>query len=141
MFCDALTTYACPLEWCKRKFRRSRKVAAEGAQEELRYIQAGDFWKKNRLALYPYEMIHDQPMSVEKGFIYANKMPKEDRDRRDSVLFEEIRKLHVQQFEADYVIVTTPEKFAFIREQLENILKIEKYDRTKPEHAMIPILR
>ena len=39
-------------------------------------------------------------------------------------LFYDVKKMHINQYEGDYVIVTKKDKYAFIKDQLERDLNI-----------------
>ena len=96
------------------------------------WVQCGDFKKRNRRALLPHQMVHKQPFAMKKGFLTA---PKRDA-RAARVLFDDLKELYVDNFEADFVIVLKPEKKAFIKEQLQGDVDIWKYhpdiDKTAP---------
>jgi len=69
-------------------------IAPNEEREPDAVVQIGDFWKRNRISLQPYEMEHRQPLNVTEEIRGHSK---------------EITELLIQSFEADYVIVTTEE--------------------------------
>lgn len=76
------------------------------------WVQCGDFKKRNRHALLPFQIVHKQPFAMKRGFLTAPKR----HERSARVLFDDLKELYVDNFEADFVIVLKEEKKAFIKE-------------------------
>jgi len=68
--------------------------------------------------------VHKQPLAMKRDFLTAAKR----HERAPRVLFDDLKELYVENFEADFVIVIKREKYAFITEQLEEDLDIREYN-------------
>ena len=68
--------------------------------------------------------MHKQPLAITKEFLTAAKRHKGSA----RVLFDDLKELYRENFEADFVIVIKEEKYAFITEQLQEDLDIHPYN-------------
>ena len=59
----------------------------------------------------PWQMVHKQPFAMTKGFLSAPQR----HERAGRVLYDDLKELHVDNYEADFVIVVTEAKRAFIK--------------------------
>lgn len=71
----------------------------------------------------------------------AGQQRKAEAKKAAMKLYTEIKSLHIEQFEADYVLVTKKEKYAFIKEQLEDDLGIQKFNPKNKRHNPCPSLQ
>lgn len=84
------------------------------------WVSAGSLATENRHAIFPHEMVHRQPMLMEVAFV-NDSAGMDDSNKAEVNVYERLKQLHCEQFEADFCIVIKKNKQKFIQAQFDDL--------------------